>query len=279
MSLKKFEKFQKLFVIVGLAPVNTTNDRSTIGKKILETISYSIPSIYSMVATLTIFLFVFPPDVNFDVTLIIIFSSYYVMVTISNIVVNIQCLVHRREYFRVIQRINDITDMFAFHCNREVNYQQFARSYRNKFFALCFFWMGMGIGSYVAHLGDLESNLFTAASIALEIPFSMSCMHAILFVDHVGVFIKELNKCFLSPMFQPSDSAEVMGENFVKLKRLHFEIWNLVQQINKFFGWSLVTLFTKYLVDVTFSFYSIYVNFVFLGWQTIGHLGIFCIIS
>lgn len=269
---KKLKNFQKIFSIMGLAPTDMTNERNIIGKDIFKTILCSIPPIVSMFVTLVIFQFSFFPDLDYGPILIILFNAYFLMVTTSNVVASIQCLVHK-SVTSVIRRINDISYLFAFRCEREVNYQKFVKSYQIKFFTVCFNWVGIGISSYVIHIEDFSEFIFTTATLTLEILFSMSCMHAILFIDHVGMFTKEMNETILGIKFQSSNFAQKRAKNLVQIKCLHFEIWTLVQQINKYFGWSFVALFTKYLIDITYSLYWTFINFEEFGWKTVLHLG------
>lgn len=256
---------------MGLAPI--TNETKAGKAGIMKIIFYSLPPIVSVLVTLVIFQYTFFPDLSYGHIAMILFNAYFLMVTISNIVATIQCLVHKSEYFSMVQRINDISDSLAFRCERDVNYRKFVESFRIKFIIMSLNWIAMGIGSYVIHLDEISEFIFTTATLMLEIVFSMSCMHAILFIDHVGLFTKETNEAFIAMSFSSSNLSQITVQNLVEIKSLHFEIWNLVRSINKYFGWSFVTLFTKYLVDITYSLYWSFLNFEAFGWNTVLHLG------
>ncbi len=262
---------------MGLAPIDKTNPTKTAGNGIFRAIFSSIPPICSIVATLITYRYSFVEDSNYHRILIIVSDAYFLMCATSNIVANVQCLVYKNEYFDIIHRINHINGLFIVHCDREVNYQKFFKSYRNKFFTVCSFWLSMGMGSYIIHFESFTEFVYTTTTLALDIISVMSCVHTILLVDHVGLFVKEMNEAILSPQFQSTTHLDEMKQNFVKIKIIHLEMYNLVQQINKFFGWSFVTLCTKYLIDITYTFYFTYFNFDELGWKTVYHLGMFSI--
>lgn len=267
--------FRKLFVLAGISPLTTTTETNSYHKRYCKTILYSIPAIFSMIASITLFQISLFPDLNYDRILMILFNAYFLMVTMVTLVANINCLVYKRTYFNIVERINGIQNSFEFYCKMEVNYHKLVKFYRIKFCVVYLVWLEMSLVSYLIHLDDTSEMIFTTVTIVLEWSCSLACMQTILFIDHVGLFTEELNETIVSSKsyFQSSELSQIRAENLVKLKRLHFDIWNLVQQINRYFGWLFVTLFVKYLVDIIYSLYLIFINFEEFGWNTLMHLG------
>lgn len=263
---------------MGLAPINTLDEREGVRKNNCKTVLYSLPAVLPIIVSLLLFqlslLQSFLPD-HYDKIYIIIVNVYYLMTTTSNVAANIQCLVYKRNYFNIVKRINVIHDLIIFQCKREINYHNFVKCYRMKFFAMFFLWFLMGLTSYVFYFEDFSENIVTTVESVLECIIFMSCANAILFVDYVGLFTKEMNETIVNTKsyFQSSKLAQIRAQNLVKLKYLHFEIWNLVQQINHFFGWLFVTLFIKYLVDIIYCLYWIFLTYEEFGWKSLIYLG------
>lgn len=159
---------------------------------------------------------------------------------------------------------------------REINFQNFVNSYRIKFATIWFYIFAMGITSYIINAENPISDfILTTVTLGLEIISSMSCMHAIFLIDHVHMFTKEMSETLIQTKsyFQASADSEARVKNLLKIKSLHFEIWKLVQQINIFFGWSFVTLIIKYLVDIIYDLYWIFIDLEQYNWESATNFG------
>lgn len=273
---EKLKCFHNLYTIIGMAPIHATNETSSSDQHCqCRSFLHSIPAFLSIIASVTLFQFTIFPDLNYDRILIILFNGYFVLVTAVTLVANVQCLVHKRLHYDMMQCIIGIHQSFAVYCKTEVNYATMAKWYCVKFCVVYFVWIEMTLVSYLIHLADPAELIFTTVTIVLEGTCSLACMQAILFVDYVGLFAEQMNETFVSTKsyFQSSTLPQLRADNLDKLKNVHLEVWDLVQRINEYFGWLFATLFVKYLVDFIYSLYLVFIDFEKFGWETVKHLG------
>lgn len=279
LVIEKLNIIQKTFVFMGLAPVEKKTGQIGLAECSYTNVLHSIPVVFSFTVTLLqlIVQLTFFEDASYGRIHMFILNVYFLIIATSNIVANIKCLFYKREYFDIVQRIHDIHSIFAVKCERDVNYQRFIKIYRIKFFITFFLWIAMATSSYVINAyGPFSEFILTTVTIVLESISFMSCMHAILFIDHVHLFAKEMNGILVNrkSYFQTTAMSKRRVKNILKVKCLHFEIWKLVQQINDFFGWLFVTLFIKYLVDIIYDLYWIFMEFEqTTGWKATSLFG------
>lgn len=273
---RKLRTFQKIFSAIGFAPIGTTGTSKTKQQSIsilhwIPALSFIAISLFQVSIQWT--LYDDPTIGNIRLALI---NLYFLTVVTANVVANMQCLIFRREYFDIMQRIDDLQYLFAFKCTREVYSQRFLQSYRIKFFTIGFFVFAMAISSYTIHANEpLSECILTTITIGLEIICYMSSMHIIFIIDRVPRYTKQLNELLVDP--QPYHQSTVASRGMVKIllnvKCIHLKIWKLVQQINTFFGYSLVILFVKYLLDIMYDLYWLFVGFEEYSWKSVEHLG------
>lgn len=95
---------------------------------------------------------------------------------------------------------------------------------------------------------------------AMQFTTAIGCMHGVLYINLLGFYMKTLNKTLMH--YSASNGIHhTMGdgnEQFMflkKMKMIHFRLWSIAQDINRFFGFGLGAILLRNFVDGTFEIY------------------------
>lgn len=200
----------------------------------------------------------------------ILFYGYFMIVVSSNIVGNVQCLVRHSAYLDIIGHIHRVERLFMNKFSKPMDYR--TSKFKVKAFMIFFIQMGATLTSYFNNDGW---QLLTTVVTVLEIVSSLVCLHCILYIDIISMFVQEMRKTLNNPrkLFIPSVHILQRCKHIKEVKIIHFELWTLVQKINSYFGWNLLFLITKFFVDITYNMYWFFIEFQILGWESYTHTG------
>lgn len=207
---------------------------------------------------------------------VILFYGYFVLVVSSNIAGNIQCLVKRSTYVDIICQIHQVECLFMIKFSKTINYRTSNSKFKVKVCIIFALLICATLTSYTINGWQLsESILLRTVVTILEIISSLVCLHPVLYIDIIAMFVLEMSDTVRTPknIFPASVDIFEKFENLKKLKSIHFELWNLVKKINSFFGWNLLFLLTKFFIDITYNLYWIFIEFQNIGWKSWTHMG------
>lgn len=278
LLVKGFNLFRRIFTCFGLAPILNRNDnkkqyQST--KFILKSFLQLMPSITFIIvngAQLTLQT-TLPDDDPYGQTHLIILKLYFLITTASNVAANIQCIQYKLEYVDIIRRIEQIEHLFMKSFSKEIYIQKIMLKYKITFLIMYLLLISLEVLGYILTAGYPSAFILITIRGILELISTLTCLHPILYVDIVRMFLKELSSVLTHSKlnfrsFTVIDGAKKLND----IKFVHFELWKLVQKINIYFGWSFVILSIKFFIDITFDLYWIFIEFQLSSWQSLTHI-------
>lgn len=263
----------RIFSIIGIAPYARL---PKIGNP--RTVSHLIPMITSSIfsLSLTIFLLIFPHFESLGPIHTIINFSYVwsLFLTISS--ANFQCHFYRAVYHRANQRIRQIQKKLSAGTSATKFSYQFQCRFRIKLLAIfVLFFASQGLVFIEVWLISETRGLWSSLTASLvtstlRIFYPMHIFHIMLHCDVLTMFIRNLNVQAqnLSMRLSATDKVEFLKS----IKSMHMELWKLIFNINKFFGWNLLFLMINSFIYISYQLY-----WIFLSFQL--HWGLLAIIS
>lgn len=189
---------------------------------------------------------------------IIIFNLTLSCDSMRAVCILIQCVCYRTKFTEIHNMLQKIESYFFIHLNHRILYQPFRYKFTVKCVVLLSVYAQYMIGivtlalrSYVIGIG-LHIKL-------LQIVTVFTFLHIILYVDALSFHLGQLNVVLKRDVQSqigrvigdPSRQFHILGK-LKSLKMAHFHLWLVTQQINRVFGWSLLTMFIYASVDVVF---------------------------
>lgn len=93
-----------------------------------------------------------------------------------------------------------------------------------------------------------ESVFFKIKITILEFLLSWNTLHIIMYIERVRAYLN-------ASLSQNEIYFKERVSNLKNLKKMYFDWWIIIQKINIYFGWSLLALMMKFLVEVSYTLY------------------------
>lgn len=261
----------RLFKFIGIAPI-ARNEKRTKLKRFL----YNIPIFVSSAFMLCVaaYLLLFPHFTPYSSVYTIISYSSTVSFIFIIFTANVQCYYYNSVYQSMNYRIREIEkrcrDEFWTKCPKNIQFR-----YKLKIlliFFLFFLSQGLVFVEVLLNGSRLWSSFLTSF---LRLIYPIAVLHVIIYSDIVAMFILEVNAQIRnsSTFVHSSNKIEVLKN----IKLMHMDVWMLVVQINKFFGWNLLLLVINSFIYIIRQLYWIFLALQ-LQWQSLAVIGRFNII-
>lgn len=279
LLLKLYKTFFCIFFVIGLAPFITENEMTepSVQRTAIKLFFCKLVPIINLLFSLSHFSFLL---IILDGTLdgkihVILFYGYFILNISSNIVSNIICFFYQSEYLDIIRRIDKIEQSFMNKFSKEINLKKSYTSFKWKTVIIYSILVGATLSSYTFDGWQLSEKFVLRSVVTmLETICTMGSLHPMLFIALIRMFIREMSEALKSSKKSFRMASSILSEELKKIKIIHFEIYNLVTKINKYFGWKLLFLQVKYFVDITYNLYWIFIETQELGWRSVTHIGI-----
>lgn len=270
----------RLFFYAGLAPFTylTSSKLNSNTKNNNLHFFIMVPILIALSTNLTyvIVMFLTNKTTSDSVNSIIIFLEFGTLI-LTNIVANAQSFINKLIYWDIVRRIEKITDYFYQHFRKDLNYSKFIRRFLYKILLLVGLPIVTLIISYAINAFQLEMmNLLNIIRLLLNIYFTFEILHPIFYINLVQIFIQKLNaqlQLTSSSHIRPMSLAKIQFEVLKSIKLIHFEIWKLFEDLNIYFGWSILFIFTKLFIEITYNFYQLFVNIQVYTWRSLHYIG------
>lgn len=96
-----------------------------------------------------------------------------------------------------------------------------------------------------------ESVFFKIKITILEFLLSWNTLHIIMYIERVRAYLKASAKFILNASLSQNEIYfKERVSNLKNLKKMYFDWWIIIQKINIYFGWSLLALMMKFLVQI-----------------------------
>lgn len=284
LLLKHYKTYMRIFFIVGLAPFcaksETAESHSRTSKRTaVKSLFCKLVPIINMLISLSQFSFLLKiVDGTLDGKIhVILFYGYFILSILSNVIGNIQCFVYQSVYLDIVRRISHINRLFMTKFSKQIDFQRSYTIYKWKTLIIYSLLLCATLTSYSLNGWELSTTFLLRTVVTmLETICTLSALHPMLYIALIRIFIHEMTDAMKSTkkFFQVTVAVLEKCEELKKLKLIHFEVYNLLNKINLYFGWNLLFLLMKYFVDITYNLYWIFIETQELGWKSVTHIGI-----
>lgn len=254
--LQQFKILPRIFYLFGLAPPFCAK---RLRNRKLKSCVYSTPvfiSFLSSICVTALQLMSFYLD-SFGLISKLLNYSFFGTVLLTNATANWQCLRHSSIYENIIRRIRSLEIECNLKFATKILYKTITLRYKISALLIiaCFF---ISAAIVLAQAWLLASNpkngiLLACLTIFKEFMCTLGVLHFTLYVDIVRLFVAELNKQINCSPFCFYASTKVAFLKKVKL--MHMNMFLLIKEINKFFGWQILCLVIHHFILILYSFY------------------------
>lgn len=167
--------------------------------------------------------------------------------------------------YEILQNFQSVELLFRSSLQRPISFTLFKRNFTKK---LC-----LAFGSFILLLIFISvrhtvHGRMTLPNVMVEVVRFISiivCTHALLFIDLMTFYLKHLNAIIAGEINNGSTDEEhvfvvknlrtsdVIRKQLDKYKAIYFRLWRIAEQLNEYFGWSLLALMMLFFVDFVIS--------------------------
>lgn len=185
-------------------------------------------------------------------------NFYLITELVSNMFVYLQFAINRSELNKAVREFNEVAQMISLNFGCQPELRKLFTQIRWKMFFILITYI-LDICPYF--LPSMVTGINLELGIHLDVLQSttaIGCMHGVLYINLLNFYMKAMN----STLIHHSMSSEIhhtMGnEEFVflkKMKMIHFRLWSIAQNVNRFFGCGLGAMLLRNFMDSTFGIY------------------------
>lgn len=248
-----FEQFNfllKIFYVIGLKPniIRETNQG-----KVMDLITVLVTS--SISTAITIYLIFFPHFSSYGVIFVLIYYGSLFPSLLMILTANGHCYFNKSTYQLITNQVGKLEKMFKGKSSQIL----FAFHYKLKIaFLYTLYILSQILVSVEVWFVDSQNSCSSFLISFFRAMYPLQLLHFVLFCDIATMFFHQLNdKVQHTPMFDHK-SGKIELLKYVKL--VHMELWRMVVQVNKFFGWNLLFTSIFWFIDTTHQLYWIFLN-------------------
>lgn len=190
----------------------------------------------------------------------ILLSLFLLCDLVRTIAIFVQSLLYKDLMVKILGGFQSLELYFTKYLHHSINYKIFVKDYRHKV-VIVFFVCFVYVFSFFVRLlvGDPVSYAPIIFKI-LQVMTIHSYLHTIFFIDLLSFHLKQLNtvvrldemKCCSHTNLDPLHRKDIRYRLKI-YKIVHFRLWLANQQINKFFGYSIIGLLLHAFYDLFYS--------------------------
>ena len=253
MDLKKELKLHLIvFYLCGLIPYPLDRNESKI-----FAFSQHIPVFLGSLVNIFIYVRAIQIETEMETTINLLFAIFFsTSIMITNLVLSIQCICFRQTFYQLIEQFLIVEIKLKKHYTINLQVKLFKRHLRTK--AILIFSTLLLITINLCFLNPDEVNVFLVFILNIySIVSFMEIIAIVFFVDLLKLNIVKIsetlsnNKLIVKNLYENTDSLDA-------LKNVYMDLYKLVECINNYFGWALVSLLLKSFIDVTYDIYWLY---------------------
>lgn len=266
-----FENFNiliRIFYIYGLSPITfmTLDTNAT-------NFSYLIPAVLTSIFSMCIALYLLiVPHLPYGAIGIIINHLTLIFSVLLTFTATGQCVFYKPIYHEIVQQTQQITNRFTEKFSEKLTLVSVSRRCRLKAALLFgFFFVSQGLVIVeVWFVYPSRSLWLPIVNAVLRSVYPVVVLHFIVYVECVVAIIQELNRQIrsLGNVCQSDSKFEFLGN----VKAVHMDIWKLMVELNRFFGWSLLCVTIYSFIFITKQLYFIF-TVIHVQWSVLALIG------
>lgn len=186
-------------------------------------------------------------------------TNFYLIIEITtNFIIHMQCITSKSVLNKAVREFNDVAHMISsnFGCQPELD--KLFKRIRMTMFAILLTYV-LDICLYLVPTLAVGKKLKLSLLLdVLQSATAIGCMHGVLYINLLNFYMTTLNKSLEGHSVCSGIHHAMGNEEFVflnKMKMIHFRLWNIAQNVNRFFGCGLGAILLRNFVDATFGIY------------------------
>lgn len=188
----------------------------------------------------------------------VIRNFYLITELASNMLVYLQFAMNKGELNKAVREFNEVARMISLNFGCQPELVKLFTQIRWKMFFISIIYV-LDICPYflppkVAGT-DLKLGVFLDV---LQSTTTIASMHGILYINMLNFYMKATNSLLIRHSMSSEIHHTMDNEELVflkKMKMIHFRLWNIAQNVNRFFGCGLGAILLRNFMDSTFAIY------------------------
>lgn len=177
--------------------------------------------------------------------------------------VAMQCIVYERQMREIASTFNKLDSFFVIHLNHRIRCQKLGKK------ILVYAFVIVIMANYVPYIvvfavRAIIDKVYISYRIAAQfvhIMQSVTTMHVIFYVEALTFYLSQLNCVIKRDMGTNTTSrhtnkykSRILVRNKIKCyKSVHFRLWEVSEQINVYFGWTMAVIFAHAFVKLVYT--------------------------
>lgn len=200
------------------------------------------------------------PSFNDNIPLEVMMGNVFVFSDVLKIIaISIQSYMHRYTLSSILHGFEYINGLFVNLEQRTIDYRLFRKPFTIKCIVM--------VICYVLHVavfailriprqnGFWHVVIFKLWNLSTMIMF----IHAMFYIDLLRIYLQQMNLNIRNDNIQGHRSENVKcrhtTKKMMKIKVIHFKLWEITQEINATFGWTILALLFQQFINSTYSMY------------------------
>lgn len=251
----------RFFFWLGHGPSPASPRKLSAARKILRMLPNIIFLLFDMLlVTFTIVLRDFYEDPQNRKNLIS--SSYIFTELATNVIIYLQFVFNKDVLNRVVREFDEVAQVISLNFGGQPEWDKMLKQIRMKMF-----WISSAyiLDICLYFLRSLLPSMFLSKKWpsvllydAMRSVTVIGCMHIVLYINLLNFYLKTLNRTLIRcsttcEIYHTMDTDQFVFLHRIKL--IHFRLWNIAQDINRFFGCGLGAILLRNFADATFGIY------------------------
>lgn len=251
--LEQYNFLLKLFYFIGLKPA--VKSRTKMGK-----LADLVPAIVTslLCIALSVYLLFFPHFASYGIVFAMIFYGSLIPSLLMILSATIQCYFKKNDYKTILNQIGKLEKQLD-EKSTKLCIKCVAFRYNIKFVILYIVFFISQLLVFVEVKLMHPGRVWSSIGISLiRATYPIQLLHFVLYGDTATMFLHQLNRKFRQTPIFIHKSGKIEFLKYVKL--MHYELWKLVDGINKFFGWNLVFISMYWFIHITHQSYWVFLH-------------------
>lgn len=188
----------------------------------------------------------------------LIMNFYLITELTSNCVVYLQFFINQGDLNNAVREFNEVAQMISLNSGCQPEMVKLFTLIRWKMFFVSITYMSDICPYFLPSIAGVEHLELSVLLDLLQSTTTIACMHGILYTNLLNFYMKAMNNTLIGHSMSSDVHHTMDNDELVflkKIKMIHFRLWSIAQNVNRFFGCGLGAILLRNFMDTTFAIY------------------------
>lgn len=186
----------------------------------------------------------------------VLFYIYYIMEFTVNSIIYFQCIFNTSALKDAIREFKEVTDMFQTSFGHQIDFNKYFIRIWKKILLIGFAFLVKTIIFMFPPKVRAKKYFSSFQLDILQSTIMIAIIQSLFYIDLLNFFLKNLNSIIENDADSKQYTNREKQQTYLKnIKIIHYRLWRIAQQINRFFGWGLIAIILRNFLDSSFAIY------------------------